>query len=145
MEYLYDSAGNLIGGPPSGTTYTYDAENHLTSAGGMNYAYDGDGKRVWKAPATNPTQPSRIYFYGSQSDSLQETDARGNMLNQFYSFYGMRLVRREPGWVDHYGLDRLGNTRFVYGYNGNWDRSDYYPFGGERVYFSRVGNPAVAF
>src|SRR5262249_16623255 len=59
-----------------------------------------------------------------------------------YYFNGKRIVRREfsPFWFDHYGYDHLGNARFIYGYNGNWDVSDYYPFGGERSYFSNAGN-----
>jgi RHS repeat-associated protein len=42
--------------------------------------------------------------------------------------------------VDHYGLDHLGNARIVYGNNGGWDQSDFYPFGGERVITSQVGS-----
>ena len=42
--------------------------------------------------------------------------------------------------MDHYGLDHLGNARIVYGNNGGWDQSDFYPFGGERVISSQVGS-----
>jgi len=53
----------------------------------------------------------------------------------------MRIARRESNnWVDHYGLDHLGNARIVYGNNGGWDQSDFYPFGGERVISSQVGS-----
>jgi RHS repeat-associated protein len=53
----------------------------------------------------------------------------------------MHVSREEANdWVDHYGLDALGNTRFVYGHNGTLDVSDFYPFGGERVISSTAGN-----
>ncbi len=107
----------------------------------MAYLYDGDGKRVAKAPSSTPTQPNKIYWYGAGTDSLVETDGAGNTLYRHYYFYGLHIARREAsGWVDHYGLDALGNTRFLYGYNGAWDLSDYYPFGGERVIQSNSNN-----
>jgi len=130
--YVYDSAGNLINIPAIGA-YTFDAENHLVSAGGLAYLYDGDGKRVAKAPSNTPTQPNYIYWYGAGSDILEETDGAGNILYRDFYFNGMRVARAEPDWVDHFAYDALGNTRMVYG-DGDPDGgfSDYYPFGGER-------------
>ncbi|MHB8499597.1 MAG: hypothetical protein ACYDCG_10020 [Candidatus Acidiferrales bacterium] len=42
-DYVYDAAGNLTQPGPIGGPYIFDAENHLISAGGMAYLYDGDG------------------------------------------------------------------------------------------------------
>ena len=133
-DYVYDAAGNLIQPGPIGGPYVFDAENHLTSAGGMAYLYDGDGKRVGKAPASTPTQPNYLYWYGTGSQILEETDGAGNYMYEDYYFNGMLLARSEPdNWVDHFFADALGNTRCVYG-DGDPDGgcSDYYPFGGER-------------
>jgi RHS repeat-associated protein len=133
-DYVYDAAGNLIQPGTSGGTYTFDAENHLTSAGGIAYLYDGDGKRVAKAPANTPTQPNYLYWYGTGSQILEETDGAGNYEYFNAYFNGMLLARGEPdNWVDHFFLDALGNVRVVYG-DGDPDggTSDYYPFGGER-------------
>ena len=70
-----------------------------------------------------------------------ETDGAGNFQYRYIFFNGMRVSREEANdSVDHYGLDALGNVRFVYGHNGSWDVSDYYPFGGERVLQSQTGN-----
>lgn len=132
-DYVYDSAGNLIHPGPTGT-YTWDAENRLTSAGGVAYLYDGDGKRVGKAPASTPTQPNYLYWYGGGSNILQESDGAGNFLYRDYYFNGMLFDRQEgDNWVDHFFADALGNTRGIYG-DGDPDGgySDYYPFGGER-------------
>ena len=131
--YVYDAAGNLIAVPPSGTTYTYDAGNQLVSAGGQAYIYDGDGKRVAKAPASTPTQPTHIYWYGNGNNILQETDGTGNLLYNNYYFNGMLLTRwntTNSGWpMNHYAYDAIGNMRFEW-YHA-WGVSDYYPFGAE--------------
>jgi RHS repeat-associated protein len=100
----------------------------------MAYLYDGDGIRVGKAPASTPTQPNYLYWYGTGSQILEETDGAGNYMYEDYYFNGMLLARGEPdNWVDHFFADALGNTRCVYG-DGDPDGgcSDYYPFGGER-------------
>jgi RHS repeat-associated protein len=131
--YRYDLAGNLIASPPTGNNYVYDVENHLISAGGSSYVYDGDGKRVGKAPGL-PTHPNYLYWYGAGSNILEETDALGNYQYLDYYFDGKLLARSEPdNWVDHFFADALGNVRCVYG-DGDPDGgcSDYYPFGGER-------------
>lgn len=77
--YCYDAAGNLVlnAACPVGSftpTYSYNAENQLTSTAGVTYTYDGDGKRVMKSNGT-------IYWYGINSDPLEETDLTGNTNN----------------------------------------------------------------
>jgi RHS repeat-associated protein len=139
----YDAAGNLIIAQPGNFQYTYDAENHLIATAGQTYLYDGDGKRVEKASGT-PLVPNKLYWYGQESNPIYETDATGNELDRYFYFAG-RLVTREEAsdWVDHYGLDALGNVRWVYSFNtgsGGADVSDYYPFGGERVLQSSSNN-----
>jgi len=137
----YDAAGNLIIAQPGNFQYTYDAENHLTATGGQTYLYDGDGKRVEKATTGTPPAPNKLYWYGTDTNPIIETDPSGNEICRYFYFAG-RLVSREEAndWVDHYGLDALGNVRFVYGPYGANDYSDYYPFGGERVFQSGSGN-----
>jgi RHS repeat-associated protein len=139
--YMYDSAGNLIAAPPTGPTYTYDAENHLISTGGQTYLYDGDGKRVEKGSGS-PLVANKLYWYGTEDSPVIETDASGNELYRYFRFNGILTTREEANdWVDHYGLDALGNVRWLYSYNGAWDVSDYYPFGGERlIYSTSAGN-----
>lgn len=132
-DYVYDAAGNLIQPGPLGGPYVFDAENHLISAGGMAYLYDGDGKRVGKAPGSTPTQPNYLYWYGLGSQILEETDGAGNYTYRDFYFNGQLLARAESDWVDHFFTDALGNVRAVYG-DGDPDggTSEYYPFGGER-------------
>ncbi len=142
MGDTYDSAGNLILAQPGNVQYTYDAENHLTSTAGQTYLYDGDGKRVEKATNGTPLVPNKLYWYGTDSSPVIETDAAGNELYRYFRFSGMLLAREEGAndWVDHYGVDALGNVRWVYSLNGARDSSDYYPFGGERVILQASNN-----
>ncbi len=137
--YAYDAAGNLTTSPGSGTV-TFDAENHLIFAGGLSYAYDGDGNRIWKASGG---VPSLIYWYGGTGILQEETSGTGATQYTHLYFNGRRIKRIEwthGAWYDHYAYDFLGNTRWVYGYNGAWDVSDFYPFGGERPVYSAEGN-----
>jgi len=140
VGYCYDAAGNLTLNAtcPTGTftpAYTYDAENRLTATAGMTYVYDGDGKRVEKAANGTPT---KIYWYGTSSDALDETDAVGNTnnsaFNEYIFFNGQRIARRDSANnVDYYFSDHLGTARVVTNSAGAiLDDSDFYPFGGER-------------
>jgi RHS repeat-associated protein len=137
----YDAAGNLFIAQPGNVQYNYDAENHLISTSGQTYLYDGDGKRVEKATTGTPPVPNKLYWYGAEDSPILETDALGNELYRYFRFLGTLVAREEANdWVDHYGVDALGNVRFLYGYNGEMDMSDYYPFGGERVVLSQNNN-----
>ena len=109
------------------------------SAGGQTYVYDGDGKRVEKASGS-PLTANKLYWYGSGDSPVLETDAAGNELFRYFYFQGLLIAREEANdWVDHYGLDALGNvvwldaTNSQTPYTVNDDVSEYYPFGGERV------------
>jgi RHS repeat-associated protein len=134
----YDTAGNLTVIPAIGT-YTYNAENQLTTTAGVTYTYDGDGKRVGKSSG-------KLYWYGMGSDPLDETDATGNTnnasFNEYIFFGGKRIARRDySSNVNYYFADHLGTARIVANSSGTvLDDSDFFPFGGERVVSSSSGN-----
>jgi RHS repeat-associated protein len=150
-NYCYDSAGNLIyitapaasPGNPCPTSgsyqYTYDAENHLISTASVTYTYDGDGKRVEKSNG-------KLYWYGTGSTPLDETDAAGNTnnssFNEYIFFNGSRTARRDHSSnVDYYFSDHLGTARIITNAGGTvLDDSDFYPFGDERPILSSSGN-----
>jgi hypothetical protein len=98
--FSYDAAGNVLAqaAPPCpAPTYTYNAENQMTSTAGIVYTCDGDGNRVQKANAGTPPQPFKLYWYGMGSDPLGETDAAGNTNNASFNEYiflgGKRIAR----------------------------------------------------
>jgi RHS repeat-associated protein len=136
--YCYDAAGNLMTNT-SGASFSYDAENNIKSAMtlGINYVYDGDGRRVAKLNSSG--QATKLYWYGTGTDPLDETDGTGtnNDASFFeYAFFnGQRVARRDyQSNVDYYFSDHLGTARVVTNSAGTiLDDSDFYPFGGERV------------
>src|SRR6266849_7730618 len=54
-----------------GYTYTWNAENQLTSAAGVTYTYDGNGLRVKKSNGT-------LYWRAITGHTIAETDLSGN-------------------------------------------------------------------
>lgn len=140
VGFCYDAAGNLLAqsAPPcSSPTYTYNAENELTSTAGVTYTYDGDGKRVEKSNG-------KLYWYGTSPDPLDETNASGSLTYEYIFFGGKRIARRDSsGNVDYYFADHLGTARVVTNATGTvppLDDSDFYPFGGQRSVLSSSGN-----
>jgi RHS repeat-associated protein len=136
MGWCYDAAGNLLAEAACGAaTYVYNAENQMTSTAGVTYKYDGDGKRVWKTSG-------KLYWYGTGSDPVMETDLSGNLTDEYIFFGGKRIARRDSsGNVVYYMTDHLGTSRIVTSSAGAiLDESDFYPFGGERVITFSSGN-----
>ena len=141
-DYVYDAAGNLYT-IPSIASYSYDAENRLVTTAGLNYLYDGDGRRVAKK---NGSTVNKIYWYGQNGEVLDETDGTGSVsnsaFNEYIFFGGQRVARRDSSNnVNYYFADHLGTARVVANSSGTiLDDSDFYPFGGERVVVSSSGN-----
>jgi RHS repeat-associated protein len=128
----YDIAGNLS--TNGSATYIYDAHNRLISASGYTYGYDANGERVKKSVPTG--QPATLYLHGPGGETLAETDASGNLLNEYIFFNGERIARRDApsGTVHYYFADHLGSASLITDASGNVQKeADYYPYGGEIV------------
>ena len=125
-SYGYDAAGNLVCDPqhPCGSPgvtapyYTYDAENRLESAGGgaqaggSEYLYDGDGRRVRKAWGAQVT----VFVY----------DAFGKLVAEYAN------TAPQANGTRYLTQDHLGSTRAVTSAAGEVQaRHDYFPFGEE--------------
>lgn len=139
LGFCYDADGNFLAPSPSPCTpiYTFNAENQMISTAGINYIYDGDGKRVEKSN-------SKLYWYGASAVPLDETDASGNLIDEYIFFGGKRIARRDSsGNVNYYFADHLGTARVVTNATGTvptLDDSDFYPFGGQRPLLFSSGN-----
>ena len=99
----------------------------------VQFFSDGDGNRVQKSNG-------KLYWYGSGTEILDESDASGNITNEYVFFAGKRVARRhivsgQPDSFSYYFADHLGSSRVVTDASGTiLDDSDFYPFGGERPY-----------
>jgi RHS repeat-associated protein len=73
--YTYDLNGNQIS-----TGYAYDAENRLVqaNAGAVQYAYDGQNKRIWQATFSNCGTDSCM-----SSDSISLFGAGGKLIGTY--------------------------------------------------------------
>lgn len=102
----------------------------------MTYTYDGDGDRVKKSNG-------KLYWYGVGIDPLSESDASGNLTNEYIFLNGSRIamLQLSSSTVNYYVADHLGSSRIVTNSSGAvLDDFDFYPYGGERSYTASSGN-----
>jgi len=129
-NYTYDSAGNMT--QDAVNSYGWNAESEIKSAAGVNYTYDGDGNRIEKSNG-------KIYWYGAGTEILDESDASGNITDEYVFFGGKRIAHRvvSSGSISYYAEDFLGSSRAITTSTGTlcYD-ADFYPYGGERVIIS---------
>jgi len=126
--FSYDAAGNVLS--DGSFSYTWDAESELKTAAGVTYTYDGDGRRVQKSNG-------KLYWYGATGDILDESDASGNITDEFVFFGGKRIARRNvsTGSFYYYLSDHLGTARMIVlaGQTSACYDADFDPFGGEHI------------
>jgi hypothetical protein len=84
--FSYDAAGDLTN--DGMYTYSWNAEQHLSSAANVNYTYDGDLRRVAKSSGT-------LYWHSPAGAPLAETDSSGNTLSEYVYFGSARVARRD--------------------------------------------------
>jgi RHS repeat-associated protein len=125
MGFGYDAAGNMTSN--GSASYSYNGEGQLTATAGVTYTYDGDGNRVEKSNGT--------LYWGS--GPLSESDLSGNLLREFIYAGVIRVARRDlpDGTVHYFFTDYLGSVHVQTTASGTIQNdSDFYPYGGERVY-----------
>jgi RHS repeat-associated protein len=127
--FTYDSAGRMTNDAVN--AYTWDAENEITSAGGITYKYDGNHLRVSKS--TGP-----FYWRSVAGGTLAETDTTGSTTNANYFEYvffgGQRVAQRATsGQILHYFTDQIASTRVIFNEAtlATCFDADYTPFGYE--------------
>ena len=142
--YSYDANGNQIS-----SGYTYDAENRLSfaNAGGAQYFYDAQNKRVWQASCTTSgyCNPGSSWVLNLNQDTVNLFGADGKQLASYQAigawnpsggtnvamgfsytntrvYFGGRLVGQQVGANGYLAViqDRLGSV------------GKYYPYGEER-------------
>ena len=123
----YDASGNML--TDGLNTYGWNAESEIKTASGVNYTYDGDGNRLQKSSG-------KIYWYGAGTEILDESDAGGNITDEYIFFGGKRIAMRNVvnGSIYYYAEDVLGSSRTIVqpGQTSVCYDADFYPYGGER-------------
>ncbi|HTV57679.1 MAG TPA: RHS repeat-associated core domain-containing protein [Verrucomicrobiae bacterium] len=146
--YAYDLAGNMTSEGNS-YTYTFDAENHLTSAVGpltdgytYCYVYDGNGLRVEKyhissGTCAEPGSPiiDKLYWRAITGQTIAETDGSGNVLEEYVFFAGRRIAQRSgTGAVNYLYTDQVGSVIAMTDGSGNsCYQSTFTPYGEEHA------------
>ena len=77
-----------------------------------------------------------LYWYSLGGELLAETDASGNIMNEYVYFAGRRVARRDSGGNVYYSFGGLrASDRVITNSTGTvcYD-SDFYPFGDSRVH-----------
>ncbi len=123
----YDTSGNVL--TDGVNTYAWNAESEMKTGTGVNYAYDGDGNRLQKSSG-------KIYWYGAGTEILDESDASGNITNEYVFFGGKRIAMRNisSGNIYYYAEDFLGSSRTMVqaGATSPCFDADFLPFGYEK-------------
>jgi YD repeat-containing protein len=117
----HDAAGNLLNN--GSATYTYEAENRISSTAGVTYTYDGDGVRVKKSTGT-------LYWGESFTDGpIVETDLTGTIKAEYVYFGGKRIARKDmpSGAVHYYFADHLKSVNLVYSAAGTLEEDSDFP------------------
>ena len=109
------------------------------------YIYDGKGERVEKCAVASATTAcptsgttGTLYWKGTGSETLAETDLGGNDEEEYLFFGGARIARRDTTStgttvaVHYYFSDHLGSHGVIYSQTGTTCEQDidYYPYGG---------------
>jgi RHS repeat-associated protein len=118
-----------VSGPLAPQTFTYDAENRITGAGGYTYIYDDEGSRVEKSNGSTGT----IYWYMSPG-IVAESSLTGALTSEYVFFNGERVARKDypSDAVSYYFSDHLKTAAVITNSAGTiTEDEDYYPWGGE--------------
>ncbi len=119
-----------------GHTFSYDGENRPYLAGGVNYYYDGDSERVAKSNG-------KLYWFGTNSAPVLETDTSGNTPTEYGFFNGKRVaMRKSDGSVHYYFADQVGSADVVTNATGAMPPEqdiEYHPYGEQQVYTDTLG------
>ncbi len=100
--YTYDANGNLIS-----TGYTYDVENRISfaNAGGVQYFYDAQNKRVWQATCIpGYCTPGGTWYLNTATVNLFGAD--GKQLASYGPQPGLEQQHDEPGGDQLFAVGR---------------------------------------
>jgi YD repeat-containing protein len=137
----YDANGNMLSSP-TGSPMSYDVENRLVSTvqygnpNSMEYAYDGQNKRVWSCLFDTTTSQCSVDQYLVTSQKFYFYGPNGKLLSTFTPHYMHAYLMGDGHTISPPTLTMGGGSnRLYFGSRllGNEDRLSsrgrYYPYG----------------
>jgi RHS repeat-associated protein len=125
----YDADGNTTAS--GANTYAYDFENHLTgeNTGAVTITYDGDGNRVSKT-ASGVTTKYLVDDRNLTGYAQVLEEVSGGTVQRVYTYGLNRISQSQASGTSFYGYDGHGNVRLLTDTTGAvTDRYDYDAFG----------------
>ena len=101
----------------AGRDFAYSEEDHLLTAGDMQYTYDVDGFLTNKTNITNPTNKTS-YIYSSRGELLSVTLPNGRTIEYVHDPLGRRIAKKVGGVITEKYLWQ-GLTRLLAVYDGS--------------------------
>jgi RHS repeat-associated protein len=120
----YDANGNELSAPAGGSL-TYDSENRLLTAPGVQYAYDSKNKRVWAGTLSGGNLTAQeVFVYGGGGQMLGEysitvgSSSLTVATTQLTVYFGHKRigVANSSGTTNAFATDRLGSSGQFYPY-----------------------------
>ncbi len=110
VAYNYDAVGNLLSSPgaPGNPTFTYNANNQVTSGNGATYAYDGAGNMVSATSGASVTG----YAYDPRGRLTRFQPPVGAATTYTYDFRGLRQSKSGTAGTINFLTDRANGTGF---------------------------------
>ena len=104
IKYTYDRAGNRLSKIESGqtTSYTYNANHQLISAGSTSYSYDENGNLKRIVDAADITE----YMFNSDNQLVHVALPDGTLIDYEYDHAGIRVSESEDGQRTVFLVDR---------------------------------------
>jgi RHS repeat-associated protein len=91
-----------------------------------------------------PGAPGKLYWFGTGSAPVAESDASGNLTNEYIFFDGHRVAmkRMSDATVHYYFADQIGSANMVTNATGAMPPEqdiEYHPYGEQQIYTDTLG------
>jgi RHS repeat-associated protein len=119
----YDANGNQLSAPAGGSL-AYDPDNRLSTAPGVQYAYDSNNARVWTGTLSSGALTGQtVFVYGADGQMLGEysiTVGASSLTvaaNHLFLYFGTKRIGvTSKGTVFAFSADQLGSSGQYYPY-----------------------------
>ena len=107
-QYSYDAVGNRTEVDKDGaiTTYTYDVNDRMTSAGAATYSYDANGNLIGTSEAGDMSS----FEYNAADRMVRATVPGGAVTDYVYDGDGIRVSRTDASGTTRYLVDGRNQT-----------------------------------